>query len=402
MDPKVSFVVPCYKLAHFLGDCVNSILSQTYGDFEALIMDDCSPDDTTEIAKQFKDPRVIHIRNEKNLGFVHNLNKGIEHSRGRYLWLISADDCLRSQNVLQRYIDLLEKNPQVGYVFCPAMTLKDGEEVGVEEVWKWPGNRDRILSGHEVVRRSAYKCALIAPTCLARKECHMRAGGYPVDLPRTGDWYLWAAFAMTYDVGYFAEPMVYYRRHGANMDKVMAEEQPSFFFEQEMMVRWAIKKEAEKAGIKGVSSDLNRSLADVYTRRLVDKEVKNWRHSCSWDVATQEIRNNTSSEEGAEEILRLIRADWPRKLALGYARAAAGFYNLGQLDQAVITFRDAIKSNPWSIKIRVYLMASRLEQLLGIRLVPWLKSLKNSLLLSLRRFIRRYPTFSSYYYYVDE
>src|SRR5262245_8930347 len=402
MEPKVSFVIPCYKLAHFLGDCVNSILAQTYGDFEALIMDDCSPDNTPEVAKQFKDPRVTHIRNETNLGFVHNLNKGIEHSRGRYLWLISADDCLRSQNVLQRYIDLLEKNPQVGYVFCPAMTLKDGEEAGVEEVWKWPGNRDRILSGHEVVRRSAYKCALIAPTCLARKECHKRAGGYPVDLPRTGDWYLWAVFAMTYDVGYFAEPMVYYRRHGANMDKVMAEEQPSFFFEQEMMVRWAIKKEAEKAGIKGVSSDLNRSLADMYARRLVDKEVKNWQHGCSWDVATQEIRNNASSEEGAEEILRLIRADWPRKLALGYARAAAGYYNLGQLDQAVGAFRDALKSNPWSIKIRVYLMASRLEQLLGIRLVPWLKSLKNSLLLSLRRFIRRYPMFSSYYYYVDE
>jgi glycosyltransferase involved in cell wall biosynthesis len=50
MDPKVSFLVPCYKLAHFLGDCVNSILAQTYGDFEVLIMDDCSPDNTPEVA----------------------------------------------------------------------------------------------------------------------------------------------------------------------------------------------------------------------------------------------------------------------------------------------------------------------------------------------------------------
>jgi hypothetical protein len=282
------------------------------------------------------------------------------------------------------------------------MTLKDGEEVGVEEVWKWPGNRDRILSGHEVVRRSAYKCALIAPTCLARKECHRRAGGFPVNLLRTGDWYLWAVFAMTHDVGYFAEPMVYYRRHETNMDKLMAEEQPSFFFEQEMMVRWAIKKEAEKAGIKCVFSDLRRSLANFYTIRLVDKQVKNWRHGCAWDVAIQEIRDNASNEEDAEEILRLIRANWPRKLALGYARAAAGYYNHGQLDQAVITFRAALKSNPWSIKVRVYLMAARLEHVLGIRLVHWLKLLKNSLLLSLRRLIRRYPIFSAYYYHVDK
>src|SRR5262245_46075922 len=111
ITPKVSFVVLCHKLAHFLGDCVNSILNQSYGDFEVIIMDDCSPDNTPEVAKQFKDPRVIYIRNETNLGFVPNFDKGVKLSRGSYLWVISADDCLRSRDVLQKYVDLLEKNP---------------------------------------------------------------------------------------------------------------------------------------------------------------------------------------------------------------------------------------------------------------------------------------------------
>jgi len=249
-NPQVSFIVPCYKLAHFLGDCLNSILTQTYGDFEVLIMDDCSPDNTAEVAAEFKDPRVIYIRNETNLGHLRNYNKGIELSRGQYIWLISADDCLRSQKVLQRYIDLLEKNPQVGYVFCPPMYLTgEGEEIGIADLYAWPGTQDRILSGREVVKHSAFSCPVSAPTGLVRKECYSRLGHFPLNLPRTGDWYLWAIFATMYEVGYFAEPMVCYRWHSTNMDSLMKKEQPSFFREQELQVRWLIKKEAEKAGI---------------------------------------------------------------------------------------------------------------------------------------------------------
>ena len=62
MDPKVTFVVPCYKLAHLLSECVSSILDQTYANFELLIMDDCSPDNASEIAASFTDPRIKYIR----------------------------------------------------------------------------------------------------------------------------------------------------------------------------------------------------------------------------------------------------------------------------------------------------------------------------------------------------
>ena len=97
--PTVSFVVPCYRLAHLLAECVNSILSQTFTDFEVLIMDDKSPDNTAEVANSFKDPRVRYIRNDPNLGALKNYNHGIALSRGKYVWLISADDYLRTQEV---------------------------------------------------------------------------------------------------------------------------------------------------------------------------------------------------------------------------------------------------------------------------------------------------------------
>src|SRR5258706_15476525 len=101
-NPTVSFVVPCYKLAHLLPECVHSILGQTYGDFEVLIMDDHSPDNTAEVAQAIKDPRVRYIRNDPNLGSLRNYNKGIGLARGKYVWLISADDYLRRPHVLER------------------------------------------------------------------------------------------------------------------------------------------------------------------------------------------------------------------------------------------------------------------------------------------------------------
>src|SRR5215471_15701082 len=152
MEPKVSFVIPCYNLAHFLADCVNSILSQTYGDFEILIMDDCSPDNTPEVAAEFEDPRVIYIRNEQNLGHLRNYNKGIELSRGKYVWLISADDYLRRPYILERYVQVMEEQPNVGYVFCPAMKVQDRREMEVVS-WSEHGAQDAIFKGRDFLKK---------------------------------------------------------------------------------------------------------------------------------------------------------------------------------------------------------------------------------------------------------
>jgi hypothetical protein len=395
MNPKVSFVVPCYKIAHYLENCVNSILAQTYDDLEVLIMDDCSPDNTPEVAARFNDPRVIHIRNETNLGNIRNFNKGIELSRGQYIWLISADDCLRSQHVLQRYVGLLDENPQVGYVFCPAMVLKDGKEWGVQYDWTaWPGDQDRIVSRQEVIRFSAYGTPVCAPTGLVRKDCYTRVGDFPSDLPRCADWYLWAVFATMYDVGYFAEPMVYYRKHDTSMDKTMEREQPLLFFEQELQAIWLIKKEADKAGITGVSSDFCRSLATTYSKGLAKNQIENSQQGRSWDNAIKEIHENASNEEESEEILRLIHDALPNALAAGYTHAGHLYYKSGQIDQAVTSFRSALALKPREIRPRVYLIVSKLEQICGVRFYPWLKMTRKTLLWFLRLRTRRASIFS--------
>ena len=174
-SPKVTFVVPCYKLAHLLEECVRSILAQTYTDFEVLIMDDCSPDNTPEVARSFNDPRVRHIRNEPNLGHLRNYNKGISEAAGEYIWLISADDCLRKPYVLERYIEVMENRPDVGYAFCAGMGLQDGHET---EIVKWAvlDSPDAVLNGRQFLRRLLQSNCILAPSGLVEKGVLRKTG----------------------------------------------------------------------------------------------------------------------------------------------------------------------------------------------------------------------------------
>src|SRR5688572_8994109 len=205
-QPTVSFIVPCYRLGHLLRENVESILAQDYDDFEVLIMDDCSPDDTPAVAQSFSDPRVIHVRNESNLGHLENYNYGISLARGRYIWLISADDYLRRPYVLGRYVGLLNTHPKVGYVFCSGIGVRDKQETGILK-YSACSDRNRIFTGREFLRKQLRQNMVLAASGLVRRECYEQLGGFPLDMPWAGDWYLWCLFALYYDVAYFAEAM---------------------------------------------------------------------------------------------------------------------------------------------------------------------------------------------------
>jgi len=267
MNPKVSFIVPCYKLGHLLAECVESILMQTYRDFEVLIMDDCSPDNTPVVARSFKDLRVKHIRNEPNLGHLKNYNKGIGLSQGEYIWLISADDSLRSAQILERYVELMEKNPRVGYVFCPAIKIVNQEERGVMK-YSEVSPTDTIIGGHRFLAEHLLRLNIVpSPAAMARKKHYIEFGSFPSDLPHTGDWYLWSMFALFSDVGFFAEPMVNRRFHDQNMSSDFFKEAVLAVFENNLAVPLRVQERAKKEGFDPVVEGCKRALATEYLRQ---------------------------------------------------------------------------------------------------------------------------------------
>lgn len=92
----ISIIVPVYNSEKYLKKCINSILNQTYKDFEVIIINDCSEDNSDNIIKSYKDKRIIYIKNETNKGIGYNRNLGINKSKGDYICFIDSDDYIRN------------------------------------------------------------------------------------------------------------------------------------------------------------------------------------------------------------------------------------------------------------------------------------------------------------------
>lgn len=112
MAPIVSVCIPAYRAERFIDTAIGSVLTQTYDDFELVVVDDASPDGTFERAAASADSRVRLHRNERNLGAAANWDRAVELSSGRYLKILCSDDSLSSR-CLERQVAVLETEPDV-------------------------------------------------------------------------------------------------------------------------------------------------------------------------------------------------------------------------------------------------------------------------------------------------
>lgn len=267
MDPLISFVVPCYKLAHLLPQCINSILAQTYQNFEVLIMDNCSPDDTAGVAASFGDPRVKHIRNEINIGHVRNFNKGITMAAGKYVWLVSADDWLRTSDILGRYVGVMERNPGVGYIFCRAVEMQGSKEVGVAQ-WTSCGEKDRIWNGRNFLTRLIGRNFIVMSSTMVRKDCFDKVGLFPLDMPYACDWYLWCVLALHYQVAYLADAMVFVRIHEQSLSTAFSQGPTPICVVDELNVLSRVARQVELVGVASQRHAFNVAIASRAARVL--------------------------------------------------------------------------------------------------------------------------------------
>jgi glycosyltransferase involved in cell wall biosynthesis len=301
---------------------------QTYENFEVLIMDDCSPDNTPEVARSFKDPRVKHIRNEPNLGHLRNYNKGIELSQGEYIWLISADDSLRHPHALERYLQIMDDHPHVGYILCAGVGLRDHQETGILGNYYY-GDRDKIFDGRRFVSRVLNTGGILSPSVMARKECYEKLA-FPLDMPHQGDMYLWLMWALEYDVAYLAEPMVRYRLHDENMTKIMNLNAPMQIMKDELAVLWKTKHAASQKGFRALERQLEHSIARKYAYAVMQRtyEDMGFPYKMTVQECEESILNSAIRDEVADtrSTFYTLLADeyWWR----GHFRNARHFYVL--------------------------------------------------------------------------
>lgn len=223
--PAVSVIVPNYDHARFLHQRLDTILAQTFQDFELILLDDCSTDDSRSVLSSYSsDPHVSAVAfNEKNSGSTYKQwNSGVRLARGQYVWLAESDD-YSDPRFLQRMVAVLDANPRVQFVFCRSHAVtEDGRLDGFgdsrflgadQDCW----SADYCRDGREVCRNYMIRSNILpnASSVLFRKAAYEAVGGADESMRLNGDWKLWATIMMQGDVAYVSEPLNYYRFHNS-------------------------------------------------------------------------------------------------------------------------------------------------------------------------------------------
>ena len=224
--PKVTIVIPNYNHARFLDQRIQSVLNQTYTDFELLYLDDASTDNSGEVFKKYAaDPRVRFIINSTNSGSPFpQWNKGVREAKGEYVWIAEADD-FADDTLLEKLVALLDQNANVGIAYCPSWSVDaSGEQHGCSKDWldglelgRW--KTDFVNEGRDECRRFMVVANTIpnASAVVFRREVYLAAGGADETMRYCGDWLLWGKMLLRADIAYTAHPMNYFRFHAGSV-----------------------------------------------------------------------------------------------------------------------------------------------------------------------------------------
>ena len=212
MNPLVTVLIPTFNYAHYLPESVDSVAQQTFRDFEIIVVDDGSVDETAAVVAGLRCPNLRYVRHEQNLGPPAARNSGLAIARGRFVALLDADDAMKPSN-LARKVEVLERHQDVALVHGPVEPMDersrplgrtradDDGEAQIENLFP------EILHGNLIA------CSSV----LARKEAIDEVGGFDPRLRYAEDWDLWVRLAHRFRFAYLPAPLVRYRIHVASM-----------------------------------------------------------------------------------------------------------------------------------------------------------------------------------------
>lgn len=202
--PKVTVIIATYNAIAYLPSNVDSVIKQTFTDFEVLIVDDGSTDETVEWVSKLVDPRVRLI-SQANQGVAVARNQGIASAQGEYVAFLDADD-LWEPTKLEKQVKCLEENPQVGLVNTSIVNIDEqGKPLGAVNASDVEGNVLKYIVEENLI--------LCGSAPMVRRSCLEAVQGFDQKLMSAEDWELWIRLAARYDFAVIKEPLVLYRQH---------------------------------------------------------------------------------------------------------------------------------------------------------------------------------------------
>lgn len=213
--PKVSIITPIYNGACYIGEAIESVLAQTWQDWELIVIDDGSTDVTPDILKRYTDPRIITIRQE-NQGAAVARNAGLDRARGEYIALLDADD-VYLPTALADFLAYLDDHAGVDVVYSDGIMCTADKKplMRLSEI------RPGIYTGHILEQVVLSTSVITVPVCTMTRHCaidanHVRFDG---DVVPAEDSYFWIDLARYVQFGYLPKLTCMYRIHETNISR---------------------------------------------------------------------------------------------------------------------------------------------------------------------------------------
>lgn len=208
--PMVTVLMPAYNAALYLAEAIDSILRQTFADFEFLVVDDGSSDATPQILEAITDPRLALLRHQENLGVIAALNRGLEAAKGEFIARMDADDVAMPER-LRRQIDFLRASPRTGLCGTWFRTFGGSRETTVRPP----------TAAEDAAARLFYESPLAHPSVMFRRALFSEHKlCYSQDYPHAEDFELWSRVAQVSEIANLPEVLLRYRHHDEQVSGV--------------------------------------------------------------------------------------------------------------------------------------------------------------------------------------
>ena len=257
---KVTVLMPTYNVAPYVKEAIDSVLRQTYTDFELLVIDDCSTDNTIKVVQDIDDPRIRLVENENNIGLAENLNRGLSLVTTEYAARMDGDD-IAEPYWLESEISFLETHLDIGV--CGGGGIRFGTSNSTIRFPEWHD---------DIVANMLFQCTIIVPTF--RMSLYRDYGlRYRVDAFPAEDYRFWADTLAVTQLHNIGEPLFRYRMHNTQICSSKREE-------QELKVAEVRKYMFHYLG-KKITKDDEDYFIDAYQQPI--SSPSDWRQRCHFN-----------------------------------------------------------------------------------------------------------------------
>lgn len=220
MNTEVTVLMSIYNGERFLKEAIDSILNQTFTDFEFLIINDGSTDTSKEIILSYKDERIRYIENKTNIGLTKSLNIGLKIAKGKYIARMDADDICFSER-LEKQFNFMEKNSDIG--ICGSYVEMLNEKINIKCLWKVPLNHD------EIKVRFFFDNMIFHSTAFIRRKILINNNlKYDPFYVRSQDYDLWERALPYTKLANIGKTLIIHRIHNDNIESIYKNEQQEF------------------------------------------------------------------------------------------------------------------------------------------------------------------------------